>query len=316
MESVRHTHFKIAAAMTFLLSVCAPSMSGADIKASFLYNLSNFSGTIGYSWVRPFVDSERNEIYVLTGNSVSVFNESGMEIFSFGEDLDIGRFVDVAVQGDGRILILSYVKDKFKITRCNYRGEPQYGIEIRNLPREFAGISPTRLIFRDGNIYLADLFVNKVVVTDANGVFRKGYDIAPFLVDFERKPGSENNIAGFTVDKEGNLFFTVPTIFKVCRLSPDGKLAVFGDPGNLPGKFNIVSGIATDERGNIYVTDTLRSVVMIFDKDFKFQAQLSQRGLEPGSLIAPKELVVDKKGRVYVTQARKRGISVFRVTSD
>ena len=297
------------------LFIC-PVSADAEAKATYQYNLSDFSGAVRYGWVRPVVDAERNEVYVVTGNAVSVFNESGMEVFSFGDDLNLGRLVDVAVEPDGNILLLSYVKDRFSVTRCNFRGEPRSGIEIKNLPRDFAGFSPTRLILRDGNIYLADLFAEKVVVTDANGMFRKGYDIAPLLADFETKPGSQSNISGFTVDDKGSMFFTVPAIFKVCRLSPDGAFSAFGDAGNLPGKFNIVAGIAIDEGGNIYVTDTLRCAVTIFDRDFRFRVQFGQRGLEPGSLIAPNEMAVDKKGRLYVSQARNRGVSVFRVTHD
>ncbi len=294
----------------------SPVMARATTRASFQYDLSDFSGTIHYGWVRPVVDAGRSEIYVLAGNAVSVFNDSGMEVYRFGDDLELGRLVDVAVEPDGNILLLSYRNDRFAVTRCNFRGEPGERIEIKNLPGGFAGFSPSRLVLRDGTIYLADLFQEKVAVTDRSGAFRKGFDIAPLLVDFEQKPGSQSDISGFTVDGAGNLFFTVPAIFKAFRLSPDGTLSAFGDPGNLPGKFNIVAGIATDESGYIYVTDTLKSAVMIFDRDFRFQAQFGERGLEPGSLIAPNELAVDGKGRVYVSQARNRGISVFRVTHD
>lgn len=302
--------------MLLLLGAFEPVSATAGVTARYLYDLSNFSGTIPYSSVNSFVDRETNEIYVVTSDSVSIFNESGMEIFTFGEDLEIGIIRDVAVEGNGNILLLSYDRNNFRITRCNFRGEPKSRIEIRNLPDEFAEFSPIRIISRNGKLYLADLSGNKIVVTDPNGVFREGYDIAPFLVEPDDKAGDEKTIRGFTVDKEGNLFFTVPEFFQVFRLSPDREIASFGEPGNLPGKFNIVSGIAVDDWGYIYVTDTLRCKVAVFDKDFNFLTQFSQRGLGPGSLIAPKELSVDNKGRIYVSQTRRRGISVFQVTFD
>jgi DNA-binding beta-propeller fold protein YncE len=316
MASVRHPSVKVPAAALLLLVLCAPSWSSAAVKATFLYSLSNFTGVVPFNYVREFIDSEKNEIYVVTGDSVSIFNGSGMEVYRFGDDLNIGVFMDLSVESDGHILILSRMGSNFRLTRCNYRGEPQARIEIRNLPKTFAGISPTRLLSRNGKLYLADLIVKKVVVTDANGVFQEGYDIAPLLADFEEKPGAEYDIVGITVDGEGNLFFTVPTMFKAFRFSPDGQLAAFGSAGNLPGRFNLVSGIVTDDKGNIYVTDILRCTVSVFDKEFKFQAQLSQRGLGPGDLIAPSELVIDKSGKLYVSQSRNRGISVFRVDYD
>jgi DNA-binding beta-propeller fold protein YncE len=175
------------------------------------------------------------------------------------------------------------------------------------------------MVYRNGNLYLADLFAKQVIVTDANGRFQEGYDINRLIASAkveEEKPGTEKNIVGFTVDQAGNLLFTVPTLFQAFRLSPDRKMTGFGEPGSLPGKFNVAAGIATDDRGYIYVADTLRSVVMVFDNAFNFQIEFSQRGLSPDSLIAPKALSVDTNGRVYVSQARRRGVSVFKVTYD
>jgi hypothetical protein len=317
MKSIRRisTIFMSLSAI-LLIGSSVPVQADGGVKATYLYSLSNFTGTVPYSWVRNFIDPERNEIFVVTGDSVSVFNGSGMEVYRFGEDLELGSILDAAVENDGHILLLSMMGDRFRVTRCSYRGEPQSRIELRNLPREFSGISPGRILFRNGRMYLADLIAKKVVVTDEEGIFQEGYDIPPFIAGFEDKPGSENNISCFTVDREGNLFFTIPTLFKVFRISPDRKLAAFGEPGNIPGKFNVVAGIAVDDRGTIFVTDTLRSVVMVFDKEFKFQAQFSHRGLDPGGLIAPKDMAIDRQGRLYVSQARKRGISVFQIHYD
>jgi DNA-binding beta-propeller fold protein YncE len=311
-----NAYYLIAPLAAFLFLSPFPAQASAEVKATFLYSLSNFSGTVPYSWVRQSIDPERGEIYVVTGDSVAVYNSSGMEVYRFGDDLDIGGFMDVSVESNGDILILSLVGDRFRVTRCNYRGEPRAEIKFRNLPDEFAGISPGRLFSRNGKLYIADLFAKMVVVTDATGVFREGYDIAPLLASSEEKPGAEYDIASITVDGEGNLFFTVPALFKVFKLSPDRELSSFGSAGNLPGKFNIVSGIATDDRGYIFVTDSLRSAVSVFDKGFKFQAQFSRRGTGPGDLISPSELMVDKAGRVYVSQARKRGVSVFGVAFE
>ena len=317
MKNRRNSQIPLTFLAVFLaLALSTPVSATGGITAKYLYTLSSFTGTVPFSWVRNFVDGERDEIFVVTGESVSIFNESGMEVYRFGDDLDLGVLRDASVEGNGDILLLSLKGDKFLITRCNFRGEPKTRVELRNIPAEFAGMTPGRIISRDGKLYLADLFEKKVVVTDAQGVFREGYDIAPLLAGYEDKPGVENNIVGFTVGPEGNLFFTIPSLFKVFRLSPDRQLSSFGEPGNRQGKFNIVSGIAVDERGNIFVTDTLRSVVAVFDREFKFQTQFSRRGLEPGSLIAPNDLSIDKRSRLYVSQARKRGISVFQITYD
>jgi hypothetical protein len=153
----------------------------------------------------------------------------------------------------------------------------------------------------------------RIVVTDTNGVFRKGYDLGS-LVGVEEKKRADTDIGGFSVDREGNMIFTIPVRFAAFALSPDGKIKGFGRPGSAPGRFNIVGGIVADDRGNYYVADKLKCAVLIFDKNFNFLKEFGYRGLRPGNLIGPKNLVLDTRGRLYVSQRRSRGISVFQIT--
>src|SRR3990172_2026442 len=123
----------------------ASSVVGSGIAASYLYNLSNFTGVVPYNWTKVSIDREKNEIYVISNGSVSIFNERGMEIYRFGDDSDIGAAADVAVDKDGNIFVLSYKGYSPAITLCNFRGEPVSRIELKNLPPDLAGVSPNRM---------------------------------------------------------------------------------------------------------------------------------------------------------------------------
>ncbi len=298
--------------LLFLVLFSIPNESQA-VKGTFLYSLSDFTGSVPYNWARVSVDKERNEIYVLYQDTVRVFNNAGMEVYRFGDDLDLGHIVDVTFDPMGDLFLLSYKESKFAIIRCNYRGEPQSNIELKNLSPQFVGFSPTRMIYQDGHFYLENYGDMRVVVTDKEGNFQRGYDLIP-LLELKEKDRGNVEIAGFSVDKEGNILVTVPVVFKACVISPDGTFNWFGRPGSISGKFNIVAGIARDSRGNYLVVDKLKCSVMVFDKDFNFLTQFSSRGLKPGDLIAPDEIAIDDSDRIYVTQTRKRGVSVFKVT--
>jgi len=306
----------IAVALLVFSSVTAKAQ---PVKGAFLYNLSNFTGTISFSWPRVFVDQERNEVYVLYQNFVRVFNLTGMEVYRFGDELDLGSIIDITLDRDGNILLLSHkwleASDRvyYKITRCNYRGDPVSKIEIRNLPSELSKFLPTRMIYREGNLYLASLTSMVVVVTDSDGVFKEIYDILPML-ELEEKEKQDAMMEGFTVDQEGNILFTTPLLFRAYKITPDRKISYFGKPGGAPGRFNIVAGIATDSRGNILVVDKLKCSVMVYDKNFNFLNQFSSRGWKSGFLISPAEIVIDKQDRVYVTQAGNKGIGVFKLS--
>jgi DNA-binding beta-propeller fold protein YncE len=309
--------FVILFLMAYSASVCA------EVKASYLYRLSSFTGPIPYSWVELAVDKEKNELYVCDGSdrSVRIFNENGMEIYNFGEDSDVGNIniTHLAVDRDGNILLLSYKGDakgaSYSIIRCNFRGEVISRFQPQNLPSDFSGFSPSRIIYKEGRLYLVDKNLMKVAVTDMSGAYLDGYDLAAFL-RFDEKKRADTGIVGFSVDKEGNIFFTIPVQFQAYKVTPDRKIVAFGQRGSAPGKFNIVGGIASDDKGYLYLTDTLRSVVMVFDKDFKFLKEFGYRGLGPENLIAPMELTVDNRGRIYVSQSARRGVSVFQVKID
>ena len=297
---------------TFLMATF--SFAQGPVRGAFLYNLSNFTGTIRSDMSRVVVDKERSEIYTLYQNNLQIFDQNGMEIYRFGDDLDLGHIVDVAVDKNGDILLLTY-KSGCEIIQCNYRGEPKSTIALKNLPAEYSNFSPSRMVYQDGNLYFASPIDLKIVVVDGQGNFKKGYDLFP-LLELEEKDRGDAEIFGFSVDREGNILVTVPVLFRACVLSPDGKLTSFGKPGSTAGRFNIVAGIVRDSKGNYLVVDKLKCAVMVFDNNFKFITQFGYRGYKPGNLIIPDDIAIDNYNRVYVTQAARRGVSVFKLNYD
>jgi hypothetical protein len=277
----------------------------------YLFTLSNFSGILPVSWVDISVDESRDEIYVLSGQGIKIFNDRGMEVFSFNESGEIGSVADVAADEEGNIVAIS--NGQREIVRCNYRGEQLSKIELKNLPPEFSGFFPDRVFFRKGSFYFASLGSKQVIVTDRDGLFKDGYDIAA-LVNIGEKNREDSDIVGFSIDREGNILFTMPVLAKAFVLSPDKQVRSFGQRGSRAGNFGVPSGIASDASGRfILVADKLRCVVMVFDRDFKFQTEFGGRGLGPSNLVGPMQLAVDSKNRLYVTQLRDRGVSVFQI---
>ena len=297
-----------------LLLILLDHAHASDIQVSYLYNLSSFTGTVPYDWVRVIADQNQNEVYVISGDSIKIFNDSGMEVYSFATyDMGLGGIYDLAVDDNGNILALAYKESKYSINICNFRGEPKGKIEVKGLLEEFSSFTPNRMVYQNGKIYLASLNSLQVVVVDSQGNFLKGYDLAPAVGAGSDEERADNDILGFAVTSLGNMLFTVPSTGKAYVLTPDNQVKGFGKRGSGPGKFGIPAGIVEDSSGNYLVADTLRCVVMIFDKDFRFIKEFGFRGLKPGNLIGPRELVLDKDDRLYVTQLRRRGVSVFKL---
>jgi len=310
---------RVLSSVLLMVALSAPAAT-AEIKASYIYSLSDFYGLIPYSWPRVVLDSGKTEIYVLYQNNIKVFSGNGMEVYEFGDDLDVGGIVDIAVDEETNIFLLTYRGENYAIVRCNFRGEPKETMAIKGLPEALSGFIPYRMAYRKGTFYWASFRRMQIVVTDRNGNYIDSYDIKQMielgLSEEEKRKAAELDIVGFNVDKEGNMLFTVPTLFKVYRLTPDRKLSSFGAPGSIPGRFGIIAGVAEDNRGNYLVTDKLKSVVMVFDKDYTFLTEFGHRGGNPDNLIGPAEIAIDNNDRIFVTQTRKRGVSVFRLVYE
>ncbi len=94
---------------------------------------AGFSGPVPYDDVK---------LYAARGNSIRVFNASGMEIYRFDVDPRPGTVFDLAVDEPGDILRLTLSFDPagqgagWFITRCDYRGQPIGRIMIAGLPRD------------------------------------------------------------------------------------------------------------------------------------------------------------------------------------
>jgi DNA-binding beta-propeller fold protein YncE len=305
-----------------------------QVSASYLYTLSNFTGIYPISWAKIGVDKAKDEVYVVSLTKIKIFNENGMEVFTFNETGELGSITDVAVHGTGDIIVLANRPQvgHNEIIRSDFRGEPLSTIELKNLPDAYAGFTPNRIVMRGDTLYLANTADMKVIVTDDSGVFQKGYDIAPIIQkDIEKEfAGNEkqkerelerekqdSGMTGFSVDSEGNILFTNSALARVYRVSRDGALQSFGQRGSSAGKFGVPADVISDATGKyLLVADTLRCVVLVFDKNFRFVTEFGLRGYKPGNLLGPMYMAVDSRNRVYVSQLRNRGVNVYQISGS
>ena len=300
--------------LVFSVIPCQTVWARSDLEVKPLYTLSNFSGSVPYDHVRLAVDRVNSEVLVLDSRDadVRVYNSTGMEVYRTSPYWDLGAPVDLAVRDDGTIDLLVMRGGEYVIHRCNYRGEPMSELPLTGMEDGFKGMKPTRILWSSGLLYLVDMGWLKVAVFEENGKYFHGYEMAKIL-ELEGDLADESSMFDFTVDWDGNMYFTIPVNFSAYRVSPDGVVNRFGEPGSFPGQFAVVSGIAVGSSGNIFLTDRRRSVVMVYSPDLNFLHEFGYRGYGPGNLFVPGDLVLDQKGKLYVTQMRKRGVQVYRV---
>ncbi len=290
-------------------SAFAHPASAEVMRSNFTYRLSDSNGALPISWATMNWDSRAGELYVIDSSSgtVDVFNDNGMEVFAFGNDSGLGTVVGAVPIEGGDIVVLAVKTKEWSLVRCNFRGEPIARIAVSGVP---GGFSPSALRTAKGKLYLADGNNLMIVEIGISGAVSASWDLAKLLkLDLKKRPG--NDLRGFNVSPDGNILGTISGLFLAFVLTPDGQLHPFGTRGGAPGKFNIVAGIAADETGHLYVTDVLRAVVIVFDKEFKFIGEFGYRGYDDDNLVAPNEVAVSN-GRVFVSQS-VGGVKVFEV---
>jgi len=308
--------FHVVMGLALVVAALPTSLSAAEapvvVRPTYLYDLSTFTGMLPISYARIAVDEKRNEVYVADPGShaVRIFNSSGLQVYSFGEDDErFGQIEDVVVPESGDIIVLS--SGQFLL--CNYRGEIRKIFKLQGLPPALSTFRPTRMVLRQGHLYLAQDKTLQVVVTDLDGQFIEQIDLAAML-NMTPKDVSKSGLGGFNVAEDGTIYFTIPVNFHGYRLPPGSKEPQeFGEGGDAPGKFGVVQGIAPGPDGLIYVADVLKSTVIIFDKNFNFITEFGGRSGRRGGLWSPVNLASTSDCRLYVTQRAKHGISVFRI---
>ena len=320
-----------------VLLISLPASAGPVKEVSYLYKLSTFTGTASVGqWPKLRLDRTNSEIYALSGDEIRVFDKNGMEIYQIALVDDDAQakeqlFVtDAAVKKNGDILYLTLSYDKGKILSslvvANFRGDLLSRFEPRNFPPDLSGFQADRMLNLDGLLYLANLSEMRIVVIDEEGSFQRAYEIKPLLLKNRNEelsrsrrknasiPEEDLEMGDFAVDRGGNIVFTIPAAGSAYRLTPDLQLQLISSRGSGANKFGIPAAIAADGRGNYLVSDVLRSVVMVFDKDLKYIDAFGGRSNGAASIIAPRGLVIDWNDRVYVSQVESMGVSVFQLS--
>ena len=315
MQSRPATPMRTRLATAFAVLALAAHATPAAANVSYLHSLSDTNGKLPLDTVKLSYDAAHAEVWVVSGGVARVFNASGMELFSFGHDPELGWPRAVVGLEDGDLAVLAVTEGEWRLVRCNFRGEPKARIQLSGVSEGFLdGFNPTKLVYAGGKIY--------VVVPHLDEGPRHRAERRDGRHARSREAGGvrgrarqHRRLGGFSVDGEGNLLFTIPVEFAAFIVTPSGEVKRFGQKGSAPGKFQVVASIGRDAAGNVFVSDVLKSAVIMFDRELNFVTEFGFRGRKPSNLVGPAEMIV-ADNRVYVGQRALRGVSVFEVKTD
>ena len=130
---------------------------------------------------------------------------------------------------------------------------------------------PTNVaVDKDGNVYVADTFNNRIEIFDADG---------NFIREFGKPgdgPGYFARPKGVAVDSDGHIWVADAIQDRVQAFTPEGRLLIYiGGHGLLPGEFSVLAGLAFDNKNHFYASEQYPGRVQMFryvtDEEAKVQ---------------------------------------------
>lgn len=148
---------------------------------------------------------------------------------------------------------------------------------------------------KQGNLLIADEWLNRVSVFDKEGNFLRSWNI---VQDGDSQP---NGASGIAIDADETLYITDGRSHKVRKFTTDGRfLGSWGSQGSGEGQLDSPWGITVDCQGYLYVADHKNHRVQKFTSAGDFIAQFGGPGTKKGQLTYPTDVAVDPDGDVYI----------------
>lgn len=250
-----------------------------------------------------FVDKQHGELYVIGKNTVAILDEDGMLIHAFAIKESANALL-VNKKGD---IFLSYGGNEIDI--LNYRGEDRGKLDLSSVPDSDSIDIQSLHMGEDGNIYIGDGKLRRVIVLDSAGKFLYQFG------EMGNGKGQFFNVTAITTDKERVYLLDLP-LFRGSVFKKGGGefLFTFGRMSSLLGGFNMASGIDTDGE-RLFVVDTNRTQIIVFDMEGTPLFEFGERSKRETGLSWPTDVKVDGKGRVYVAGGNKN-VQVYEIVTE
>lgn len=157
---------------------------------------------------------------------------------------------------------------------------------------------------RNGNIYLSDADLRKVISYDGKGRFRFYFE-----EDFMRP-------AGLAIDRDRGLVYVVDSLAHMVFIhdTQGMRIGSIGKRGDDKGEFNYPGYAFVDRNGYLYVSDSLNFRIQIFDRNGDFVTMFGSPGDSYDAFDKPKGVAVDSEGNIYVVDAGKDMIKIFDIS--
>jgi len=271
----------------------------------------NLSVTSGLSYPTRIAEGINGELYIADTlqNSVFIMDDRKNIV---GQLKNLNRPSGIAVDEAGSVYVgNTQGGNRIEIFEFDLIDKSAKKTGIINAPVSFPGDME---FDRNGNLFIADLKGDQVVVLSAKGEVINSFSVADpssLAIAYRVDGGSE----------VGELFVTG---------RKDGKISVFDLQGNLlrtfggkrtsrtaeqcGGLFSVPQGVAADAAGRVYVLDTSMAIVQAFNLEggeYIYKGYFGALGKAEGELFTAQDVIKTRNGDLIVANAGNRRLEFF-----
>ncbi|MCG7931507.1 MAG: 6-bladed beta-propeller [Candidatus Thiodiazotropha lotti] len=160
-----------------------------------------------------------------------------------------------------------------------------------------------------GNLYVCDIHLKKVMLYDRNGKWRYDIDLSN---EMDRPSGVE-------VSGDGSTIFVVDIggvkskrhRVAVYDTNSRSHLRTLGSRGTKSGEFNLPRDVAVGHNNHLYVTDGGNFRVQVIDQQGENIRSWGTPGRHLGQFSRPKGIASDSAGNIYVVDAAFGNFQIF-----
>jgi len=285
--------------LVVFISLCIVNLTyGESIKIK--YNSSIYSDDRGSGLRLPEGVACNDNILLIadTGNSrllkYTIENgvlKGGAEIkipeLTFPQRVEIGASNEIFIF-DGKLR---------KIARLSPDGKFKSYLSFEGsvVPKSFK-------IDRFGNIYVLDIFNERVLVLNQEGNQIRS-------IEFPERYGFISDLA---IDPIGNVFLLDSTLAVIYIASKESK-SFSPFKNGLNDYINFPSNITIDAKGVIYLSDLAGGTISVIGQDGTFRGHQSGYGWKEGLLRYPSQICINDKGDFFVADRENNRVQMFIV---
>ncbi len=240
-------------------------------------------------------------VFQYPSNAVECINGK----FLFNIELDANQPSDISMGLQGKTYLVDGVNSRIIV--LDKKGRLKFTFGKRGDKKgEFK--SPKGIdISEDGKVLIADSGNHRIQIFDLKGNFLKMFAVKSSPGE---KPSDPVDVLASKL--KGNIYVSDNENHKIKVYDKNGTFKFeWGKYGESSGEFRYPGMMAANQHNEILVVDVLNTRVQKFDPFGNHISNIGSWGVLPGKLFRPKGVVLDKKGRVFISDSYMGFVQVF-----